>query len=150
MPTINGTNAHDTLVGDKGDDRIYGRDGNDQLSGRWGNDSLYGGAGADSLDGGAGIDLLSYAGSNAGVSVSLATGTVLGGHAQGDTISGFEEIEGSDYADTLWVAGPGAAAYGGGNDTLHAGGGGRAYGGAGNDLLRAGLNRSSPGFWGLK
>ena len=48
-------------------------------------DGLVAGAGADRMDGGVGHDWLWHAGSDAGVNVSLATGTGSGGHAEGDT-----------------------------------------------------------------
>jgi len=35
------------------------------------------------------------------VTVSLITGAGSGGYAQGDTLSGIENLSGSDYADTL-------------------------------------------------
>src|ERR687891_378388 len=60
-----------------------------------------GGAGGDALDGGAGLDAASYAGSDAGVTVNLATGAGSGGHATGDTLTGIENVIGSIHADTL-------------------------------------------------
>ena len=62
---------------------------------------MEGGAGADTLAGGAGTDTLSYAASPAAVAVNLATNAVSGGNAAGDTISGFENIIGSAFNDTL-------------------------------------------------
>ena len=64
-------------------------------------DTLTGNDGNNRLDGGAGIDRAIYAASNAGVSVDLATGTGRGGHAQGDVLSGIENLTGSDFDDTL-------------------------------------------------
>src|SRR3546814_17659561 len=51
--------------------------------------------------GGSGTDTASYAGSANGVTVDLTTGTGLGGDAQGDTLSGIENLTGSNYDDTL-------------------------------------------------
>src|SRR5690606_5626715 len=48
-----------------------------------------------------GVDTLSYAGSNAKVTVRLWNNTASGGHAEGDVISGFENLIGSDFNDTL-------------------------------------------------
>ena len=45
--------------------------------------------GADTLIGGAGTDFADYSASLTGVDVNLATGTGLGGDAQGDTLSRF-------------------------------------------------------------
>jgi Ca2+-binding RTX toxin-like protein len=82
--------------------------------------------------GGLGFDTASYALSGAGVTVNLATGTGIGGTAQGDKLSGIEAVEGSAFADTL-TGGTLADTLrgGGGNDTLD--------GGSGNDLLDGGV-----------
>ena len=76
------------IVGSGHADTLWGGDGNDWLVGQGGDDVLDGlvaGAGADRMDGGVGHDWLWHAGSDAGVNVSLATGTGSGGHAEGDT-----------------------------------------------------------------
>ena len=96
-----GSDHGDILTGDNRPNTIHGLDGDDELRGNGGHDVLQGGAGADRLDGGAGVDLLSYWQSDAGVTVNLASNTASGGHAAGDTIAGFENIEGSGYEDVL-------------------------------------------------
>ena len=128
------------------------------LSGLAGNDTLVGGAGADSLAGGTGSDTAGYSTSPSAVNVSLATNTGSGGDAQGDTLSGIENLKGSAFADTL--TGDIAAnvlrgdlgndtIYGGdGNDSLDGdiglfefldlGGNDTLYGGAGNDSISGG------------
>ena len=90
---------------------LWGLDGDDELNGDVGNDTLEGGAGADELDGGVTrgtpsvaaisesaantqVNTLSYAMSDAGVTVNLQTVTASGGHAEGD------EIETYDYTAT--------------------------------------------------
>ena len=40
-------------------------------------------------------------GSNAAVTINLDTNTYSGGHATGDTLTGIENITGSDFGDTL-------------------------------------------------
>ena len=60
-----------------------------------------GGAGADALDGGTGNDTASYAGSSAGVNIQLQYGIVQGGDADGDTLTGIENLTGSAHGDTL-------------------------------------------------
>ncbi|MEQ1955506.1 right-handed parallel beta-helix repeat-containing protein [Mesorhizobium yinganensis] len=75
--------------------------GNDILRGLGGNDVLIGGRGADTIDGGTGIDTASYATSNAGVRVSLYTGTTAGGDANVDTLLSIENLTGSRYSDIL-------------------------------------------------
>ena len=103
---LDGGVGADTLDGGYGDDRLHGGAGADSLSGGDGADWLEGGEGADALDGGGDafgydIDTVSYAGSNAAVTVNLRTGEGSGGHATGDSIQGVERIIGSEYADIL-------------------------------------------------
>ena len=87
---LTGGAGNDDLTGGDGDDTLIGGAGVDDLDGGAGNDTLEGGAGADKLDGGAGgaggVNWLSYASSDAAVTVNLATASVSGGHAQGDEI----------------------------------------------------------------
>ncbi len=140
---LSGNDANNTLVGNGGNDNLYGLDGNDALYGSAGNDfmkggggddylsggddndTLKGGAGADTLIGGAGIDTANYSDSDAGVDVTL-DGSGYFGYAQGDTLTGIENLTGSNYADTL---------RGNGGDNVINGGGGvdTMSGGAGND-----------------
>ena len=110
-------------------ERLAGSSHDDHLTGDDGDNLLVGNAGADVLIGGEGDDLLGYFASNAGVRVNLATGAVSGGDASGDTISGFEWVEGSQYGDYLT-----------GDD-----GNNRFYGNAGNDRLVGGEGNDQ--FW---
>eukprot|EP00434_Breviolum_minutum_P046697 symbB.v1.2.042658.t1/scaffold10669.1/size1553/1 len=81
----------ENLYGSAHNDTLIGDAGVNVLSGHSGNDTLVGGAGADTLDGGDGIDTASYAGSSAGVLVSLLGGT--GGEAQfGPSLTGTTEF----------------------------------------------------------
>ena len=98
---LSGSRHADHLTGDDGYNRLFGQDGDDTLNGGAGGDFLRGGAGADMLDGGDGRDTVSYSTSHAGVTVNSATGTVQGGHADGDTLTGTENVRGSDHADRL-------------------------------------------------
>ena len=90
---VMGSAYGDELEGNAGDNTLMGGDGDDEIAGGLGADTVEGGAGADELDGGvpeaddneAG-DTLSYASSDAGVTVNLATATVSGGHAEDDII----------------------------------------------------------------
>ena len=122
-----GSDHNDTLTGDNG--------GN-VLSGGGGNDVLEGGGGADTLNGGDGDDTASYAGSDAGVTIDLGDSAAeAGGDAQGDVLTGVENIEGSDHNDTLTGDARNNRINGGdGNDTLNGGAGtDRLDGGAGSD-----------------
>jgi Ca2+-binding RTX toxin-like protein len=115
-----GTDAAQTLFGGDFDDTLSGLGGDDVLHGNGGNDTLDGGAGGDTLIGGGGSDTASYAGSGAGVTVNLGAGTASGGDAQGDTLSGIENIIGSAQADTLTGdGGDNVLEGGGGDDTLN-------------------------------
>ena len=129
-----GNQGDDLLRGGAGDDHLWGGKGNDTLIGGESIDFLVGGAGADVLDGGAHYfadvlgDVALYGASGAGVTVNLATGLGQGGHAEGDTLTGIEEVWGSDHADHLiGDAGRNRLLGAGGDDTL--------AGDAGDDLL---------------
>lgn len=164
--TLTARNEGSTLWGDKGVDVLHGGTGRDYLWGGKGDDTLMGGTGADYLEGGAGADMLDggqeaeswrleydfamYELSDAGVTVNLATGEASGGHAEGDTLTGIENVVGSQHADmltareddpdTLGPLGRGSFLWGGkGDDTLQ-GGTGRDHlqGGEGSDALHGG------------
>jgi Ca2+-binding RTX toxin-like protein len=113
----------DTLIGIE---NLVGSALNDTLIGNADANMIEGGLGDDTLIGGAGDDTASYAGAAAGVTVSLA----LQGSAQNtgsagtDTLSGFQNLLGSAFNDTL----TGDAA----ENSL--------YGGAGDDILNPGAN----------
>ena len=121
---LTGSSLANVLAGGAGNDVINGGAGNDTLQGGADDDILIGGAGADALDGGAGNDTASYASSAAAVTVDLNAGAGLGGDAQGDTLTGIENLIGSAFNDTLT---------GDGNDNV-------LTGGAGKDTLAGGLN----------
>ena len=128
---LSGGSGADGLYGEGGNDRLDGGAGDDRLYGGLGDDVLEGGAGSDNLDGGSGEDTLSYAGSTAGVNVSLATGAASGGDAQGDTISNFEHVVGSSHGDTL-------RGDGGANRLSGGSGADGLYGGLGDDEMEGG------------
>ena len=135
---ITGTASADNLIGTAQADVINGLAGNDTLSGGDGNDTLIGGAGNDRFSGGAGIDTISYLGTTAAVTFSLAstvnqntrgsgTDALLAGH-------GIENLTGGSAADNMTGDAnanqiDGAA----GNDTIN--------GGLGADTLTGGLGK---------
>ncbi|BCH35511.1 hypothetical protein MesoLjLc_74410 [Mesorhizobium sp. L-8-10] len=116
----------ENLMGSGLADRLYGNSGNNVLNG---------GAGADYLDGGNGIDTASYSGSNAGVTINLATGRGTGGHAQGDTLVNIENLNGSHFADKLYGNAGNNVLKGGASADFLSGGAGADYldGGSGGD-----------------
>ena len=134
---ITGSAHDDNLEGDNNGNILKGLAGRDELVGLQGSDTLEGGAGADELDGGTSTvsadsdtddgadtepDTVSYAGSDAAVTVNLASISFSGGHAEGDEddgiqrdaydpdgtgpgdpvdVSSFENVTGSDHNDHL-------------------------------------------------
>ncbi|PCR93981.1 type I secretion target, partial [Pseudomonas fluorescens] len=148
--TLTGTSGDDVLVAGSGDNILNGGDGNDvltagsgnnELHGGAGNDLLYSGPGNDLLDGGTGIDTASYAHATAGVTVNLgllgAQNTIGAGT---DTLTGIENLVGSNFNDTLTGDNNNNVINGGlGNDILNGGGGDDLLiGGMGNNTLTGG------------
>ncbi|MEN2988311.1 hypothetical protein WG926_08365 [Tistrella sp. BH-R2-4] len=93
IENVVGTGSADILIGDGRVNRLSGGDGND---------TLIGGAGADMLDGGSGFDTISYSNASTGVQVFLTTMRGGSGDAQGDTYSGIEAVNGSQFNDMLF------------------------------------------------
>ncbi len=153
--TITGTNSVGEYIdGWLGNDTIYGGGGDDTLVGGVGKDNLYGGADndrlmpegdvaeADHMYGGSGNDWVDYDNAGGAVTVNLRTG--LGaGRAAGDTYSSIENVQGSDFADTL-IAGHNGRAYGGGGDDY-------VFDNTGTEILRggAGVDHLSDNFLGI-
>ncbi|WP_185973592.1 calcium-binding protein [Ferrovibrio terrae] len=117
--TVYGTEGHETLTGTGGVDYLHGLGGDDVM---------IGGAGGDILVGGSGNDTASYAGSSAGVTVSLETGLGFYGDAANDVLHGFENLQGSSFNDTL-------TGNGGDNIFISSGGVDDITGGAGVDWV---------------
>jgi Ca2+-binding RTX toxin-like protein/uncharacterized protein YegL len=148
--TLTGTADNDTLIAGEGNNILNAGDGNDILTAGNGNNELHGGAGKDLLysglgndllDGGTGSDTASYAHATAGVKVdlSLLTGqNTLG--AGTDTLTGIENLTGSNFNDTLTGDNNSNVITGGlGNDVLNGGGGDDfLIGGLGNNTLTGG------------
>jgi Ca2+-binding RTX toxin-like protein len=134
---LTGVSGADVFNGGGGNDLLLGRGGNDTLNGDANDDTLDGGSGDDALNGGAGSDTASYTSSTAAVQVSLAILTAQNtGSATGlDTLSGIENLTGSNFGDTLTGDGNSNVIRGeGGNDTLDGNGGqDTLIGGSGDD-----------------
>jgi large repetitive protein len=130
----------DVLTGNAGNNLLIGLDGDDTLIGGAGNDTLIGGAGADRLDGGVGTrDLADYSASPAWINVDLTlqNGTAVqsgggaGNHAEGDILTGIEDVNCSEHDDFIIGSSANNVIHGyGGNDTID--------GGAGHDTIRGG------------
>ncbi|HEX6375690.1 MAG TPA: hypothetical protein VFZ91_08205 [Allosphingosinicella sp.] len=127
-----GTAFNDTLTGNGGDNWLWGIGGNDIISAGGGNDLVQVGNGNSTADGGLGTDTLGFpngANITGGVTVSLLLQGAAQNTGQGMmTLSGFENLSGSIFDDSLT---------GDGNDNLLAGdvGNDSLSGGAGNDTL---------------
>ncbi len=89
------------LNGGTGDDTLIAGNGNDELIGGSDDDLLIGGAGSDIVNGGAGNDTAGYTGSAEGVIINLGSALARGGDAEGDTLTGIENVIGSGMDDTL-------------------------------------------------
>ena len=137
---VRASSGNDTIHGDDGDDTLYGEGGDDEINGENNNDTLFGGSGGDELNGGSGIDEVMYMSSSAGVTVNLSTNFSSGGHASGDTISGFEDLSGSGFDDTLTgTSGANYISGSSGEDVIDGLGGVDAlYGGSGDDVIEGG------------
>ena len=111
----------ENLIGSSHDDVLTGDINDNILLGGPGDDTLAGDGGADLLVGGPGTDTASYYRnfSNHGVRVDLALGVADGSTAEGDRLSGIENIIGTTQDDKLY-----------GDD-----GANRLWGYRGNDLL---------------
>ena len=121
---------------------LQGTDGVDSITGSDENDLIYGGGGGDVIEGGNGSDTLSYEWTSylfdiapgqvaVGVTVRLNTGTTAGGDADGDTISGIENLIGTNFDDSL-------TGDGGDNDLNGLAGADTLTGGNGTDQLHGG------------
>jgi T1SS-143 domain-containing protein len=136
----------DSLNGGDGDDVLIGLGGNDTLDGGTGNDILAGGLGNDTLIGGTGVDTATYIDIGASVTVSLNTGAQQNtGGAGLDTLSGIENLIGSNFGDTLTGNGSANVLFGaGGNDTLVGlGGDDFLIGGVGGDTMSGGSGKDT-------
>jgi serralysin len=164
--TINGGDGNDTLLGGLGIDVVNGGAGNDVIEGGFSTDTVDGGDGndtfivregefGDNTTGGAGGDTLDLSNvTSRGSTVNLVAGTydfvaTFGGPY---TITGVENVKGTQLVDTIVGDAAANSIYGyGGNDNIQGGDGNDGIsggdgddliqGGAGNDVLTAGSGR---------
>jgi Ca2+-binding RTX toxin-like protein len=128
--------AIENLQGGNGHDRLLGNGGDNRIDGGAGDDTIDGGAGSDLLLGGLGVDTVSFASAPSSVTVDLAnTGAQRTVGNWSDTITGFENLVGSAWNDTLTGSAAANRLDGGaGADRIRGGeGADRLTGGAGAD-----------------
>jgi Ca2+-binding RTX toxin-like protein len=147
--TADGGANNDNLSGEAGADLLRGGDGDDTIDGGSSPDTIFGGLGADILFGGTALDTIDYSDRvDGGVNVNVINGVALTGGfvnasgfyqggAQEDTISDFENINGTGFADRLVAGSTSARIEGrGGNDYLFTfSGNDTIFGGDGNDFI---------------
>ena len=132
IENLTGSGFNDTLDGDANNNIINGLNGDDEIEGHGGNDTM---------DGGGGTDSVTYESAGSGVTVDLSDLTAQNTFGAGtDTLSNFENIIGSDFADTLTGDGTNNILTGSaGDDTLNGGGGDDTLlGGDDDDILNGG------------
>jgi Ca2+-binding RTX toxin-like protein len=158
---IGGGAGNDTLLGNAEDNFLNGRAGDDVLQGFAGNDDFVGGAGNDFIDGGSqqvdfsGGDRVRYDGDEEdggfqGIDADLATGIIIDPFNDTDTVINIEEVEGTNFDDTIRGADASERLRGeggsdiligrAGNDDIAGGDGDDVLdGGTGGDFLQPGL-----------
>ena len=110
------TGGNDVLTGTAGADVIEGLGGNDTINGGGGNDTICGDADDDTINGGTGddhleggetgsdVDTVTFLGSSVGstgVTASLLDGTATVFMIEANTLTGFENLTGTDGFDNL-------------------------------------------------
>lgn len=153
-PAVPVPDGNDNLTGGDGNDSLYGGNGSDTLDGDTGTDSTFGGNGNDRIidddfvtfdihNGGAGIDTIDYSQADFApgeVTIDLAAGltSVISGNTE--TITNFENVEGSQGSETIIGSTASNLLDGNeGNDTIDGGSGNDTLvGGAGTDTMTDG------------
>jgi Ca2+-binding RTX toxin-like protein len=145
VENVAGTDGDDVIVGNDSNNRLRGGLGADVISGGDGNDTIEGDFGADTLSGGDGIDTLIFRNSANPIVVDLENGTAnnfMGDLlADGnDSLSGFENVVGTDYTDNLGGSSEANVIVGGGGaDQMFGRAGDDSFGvGGGNDTVFGG------------
>ena len=123
--TVSALGGDDIINGSGGNDNLDGGSGNDLIKGGKGSDVLVGGTGSDIMIGGSGLDFVSYASSEAGLTVNLTDLARNTGDALGDVVSAVENLIGSDQNDDLTGTAKKNVIIGGfGDDRIYGGGDG--------------------------
>jgi len=98
---VGSTNSEQIISGSGNDILRNSKNSDITIFGKEGDDTIFASSGTDILDGGEGIDTINYSNSDFGVTVNLATNTIFGGYAQGDTIVNFENVVGTNGDDNI-------------------------------------------------
>jgi serralysin len=151
--------GNDTLLGGNGSEDYFDQDGNDQVQMGAGNDFVRAGLGDDTIDGGSGTDLVSFNTlMNAygdtmfvsdGITFDLAeTGIQQLGIFGADRFTNFEDVAGTNGADTLLGTNTANSIWGlKGDDVLNGrGGNDHIAGGQGADVIIGGAGADE--LWG--
>lgn len=99
-----GNAGNDSLIGGRGNDVLDGGDGDDTVFGGEGNDTAVASLGNDWLIGGNGFDTIDLGGLAVGATIDLASRSLhvsQGGTDYSSTVTGFEAVLGSDFADII-------------------------------------------------
>lgn len=165
-----GTEADNTIEGNKYSNKLFGFEGNDFLIGGDGDDTLDGGAGADTLRGGGGTDIYiidnaadviegpenysaaAYISVDYNLTAALGRVILVGENAVNFTADAFVSVVTGNSANNIIYGGQAGAIYGGaGEDYITSSAQESNYsGGAGNDTLVSGGVRhfdNSTVFW---
>lgn len=154
---IFGGAGNDVLNGDSASNRMNGGDGNDTISTFAGNDTIIGSAGSDSLTAGdaADSDTIDYSAiTNGGVTVDLGNSAANGAGIGNDTLTGFENVFGTNQDDQIFSDASASRIEARGGDDFVTGGDGiddilgedgndTLSGDNGADSLRGGLGQDS-------
>lgn len=151
--TVYGLAGNDSVHGGGGNDHLYGEAGNDSLDGGAGNDLMVGGAGNDTISGGDDentVDTVSYQYASKGVAVDLSAPlsgsfNAIVDDSDSDVLSDIQNINGSDYSDTLMGdTNANGINGGGGADTINGAAGNDTLSGAnGQDVIHGGDGNDS-------
>jgi Ca2+-binding RTX toxin-like protein len=118
---LDGGDNNDRLNGGGGDDVILDGSGDDRVNGGAGDDTVVAGSGSDVFNGGRGYDSIDFSNASGALDINLGQRSVVSLTDGDDRITGFEQVTGSAFDDTITGSNRGG-------ETL--------VGGAGDDVIR--------------